>query len=156
MKKLTKLFTLGAITFGFLLGAVQAYANTTPYFSLYLSANPPAINTVPYKFELKTNVGDTITFTRNTIENLVVNNAWNWNLDATKLYCTPYPEFDSPDLRCTVIRSGTSDVSITMFPVYQDGTQSTIESNVITVIVGDQNPLPNLTVDISLDDGYDV
>jgi|GEM_PF-3436082 len=96
--------------------------------------------------EVKVKKGDIITFTREVENKNAVNVAWDWNWESM-LDCKPYPEFDSPKLRCTVKKNGLSKVSITMFPVTADGEQHTVHSNTIYVTTGTSNSTPTYVGD---------
>lgn len=107
-------------------------------FTVQITSNPPATNPGTDSGRIDASIGDIVTFTRHITQSGVVNSGWQWNWDKTKLNCSAYPEFDSPNLRCEVVTTGTSSVSITMYPVMTDGTKRVIGSNLITVMVKDQ------------------
>lgn len=98
--------------------------------------------------EVKAEKGDKIIFTRHVNNQNAVNDAWNWNVESM-LDCAPYPDFDSSDLRCTVVKEGLSKVSITMFPVTADGTRYTVNSNTIYVNTGAKNSSVQYTGSLS-------
>ncbi len=114
---------------------VATLGNTTSVPpSVQLASSPAATPFAGSEFSfINIHVGDTVDFTRTVKGSGIANSAWNWNFDKTKLSCAGYPDFDSDLFRCKAIASGESTVSITFTFHLKDGTQSTQESNLITV-----------------------
>ena len=131
MKKILLLMSVLLLTQIFA-GYQSAYA----YYNVTLTSNPPATASANSEFsKLNAKVGDVIIFSRSAkTDEQVVNSSWQWNWDNTKLNCFAYPEFDSFDFKCTVLKEGTSDVSVTIYPVLADGSKLTNGSNIITVV----------------------
>lgn len=113
--------------------------DTDMHFSVELTSNPTATDIPMGESKLEAEVGDIITFTRHIEQSGVINNAWYWTNDSSKLDCAAHPEFDSPSYRCEVIAAGSSPVSIIMYPIMADQTKRTIQSNLIIVEVEDDS-----------------
>lgn len=113
-------------------------------FDVYITAQIAPETEVPvydnYDTWLSAEPGETIIFTRHIEAKGVVDSAWNWNWNSDQAYldCRAEP-FDSSDLTCTVLQDGISEVSITMFPRFEDGTTEAVDSNKIQVRVGEEN-----------------
>ncbi|MFH0820654.1 MAG: S-layer homology domain-containing protein [Candidatus Peregrinibacteria bacterium] len=112
-------------------------SNASPggyFFTVTLVSSPRSTNgNIQENGYLAAKVGNKIQFKRIIEQSGVVNNAWNWYWDKTKLDCSGYPDFDSPDLACKVIDNGSSVVYITMFPTMKSGEKLSIQSNMIKV-----------------------
>jgi hypothetical protein len=108
-------------------------ASRSESFNVKLTSTPRAKVIPGGESTVKLRVGDTITFRRTISSNGVDNFSWAWNWNRGHLSCRPTPDFDSPRMRCTVRKAGTSTFSITMFPQFSSGSTGTIESNQIFV-----------------------
>lgn len=133
MKNCFKRIATAMLALALLFSAIPAHAQDMS-FSVQITSNPPETNPGTDFGQVVANVGDVITFTRHITESGVINIAWQWKHDPSKLDCSAYPEFDSPDLRCKVLNPGTSTVSISMYPVMADQSKRSIGSNLISVV----------------------
>ncbi len=110
------------------------------YELLVVFESDPKTTDTPGGDFLLVELGDEISFTRKVVSIGMAEFTWEWNFDPEVLDCEPMPEIDSPDLECTVIGGGASNVSYTVYATMDDDSQRTATSKIIPVSVGDYIP----------------
>ncbi|MEI8229913.1 MAG: hypothetical protein WCG83_02125 [Candidatus Peregrinibacteria bacterium] len=85
---------------------------------------------------LSLRVGDVVTFSRIYSGGQgIITSGFQWNWDHAILSCDGFPDFDSPDFRCTATAAGATNMSFTAYMIMADNSDRTIQSNVIGVVV---------------------
>jgi len=131
MKKIIALIAM----FGLLATSGIAFAQEDYELLIVFESDPKSTDNM-----LLVDLGDEISFTRKVVSIGMADFTWEWSYDSNVLDCEPMPEIDSPDLECTIIGDGLSDVSYTAYATMDDDSEMTATSKTITVSVGDYLP----------------